>query len=386
MSYGCSEDVGNEMDPGLEPGNELSFEMIDIPTTPDLSLNEKESAIHSEIDEFGLRMLKNMIAEGNGENIALSPVSAVCAAALFENTIFQCYGDHMNLSALIDYDDIDDVNSAFNKLIRFLPDKSHECDMNIGNSVWLNKSIDIPARLKNIANDEYYAELIRYDGQDAEWLAETSRKWVSDKTHGIIDDFGLILNDSRAYTINTIYFNGEWETGFDRNETINSVFRAKNHDVWAEFMTGGIDDVPYLENDHWTAIALPFHGNYEMIFVLPAEGTDLIYAADALKAENRDKYQINTEQLCLELPKFSLNNDRLLNNYLDEQIGAVNIRQITDLKIDEEGATAVAVSIMYEGPGPEHLCFDRPFLFSIVNRVSGTSLMMGAVMNPAAGK
>jgi len=55
--------------------------------------------------------------------------------------------------------------------------------------------------------------------------------------------------------------------------------------------------------------------------------------------------------------------------------------------VNEEGteaAAATSVGIGFTSIGPTLVMVDRPFVFAIRERLSGTILFLGRVMNPAA--
>jgi serpin B len=61
------------------------------------------------------------------------------------------------------------------------------------------------------------------------------------------------------------------------------------------------------------------------------------------------------------------------------------------IRVDEEGTEAAAVTVVEEGPGAEEgeappppiiVRVDRPFIFTIYDRPTGTILFMGRVVDP----
>lgn len=111
-----------------------------------------------------------------------------------------------------------------------------------------------------------------------------------------------------------------------------------------------------------------------MILVLPNPGVALPECPEAL---SQNDYE-NVQNLFLSLPKFMYKSGCSLRSYFNIP---VNVYQQTVIEVNEEGAKAVSATEAVESE-PICLTFDRPFLYSIVNRVSGTSIMMGCVFNP----
>ncbi|MDX1674405.1 MAG: serpin family protein, partial [Longimicrobiales bacterium] len=62
------------------------------------------------------------------------------------------------------------------------------------------------------------------------------------------------------------------------------------------------------------------------------------------------------------------------------------VKQKTYVRVDEEGTEAAAATSVTVGPtsAPPSIVFDRPFLFAIRERLSGTILFLGVIGDPSA--
>lgn len=362
--------------------NETAFdnglELIKIPTTKEINLNTNEKNINCEINAFGIRTLNTILKTDGEKNIAFSPLSFIMATSLYHNTISQIYNEELNLTSLIKYDDISNVNLTCQKLMCFLPDESQGGDISLGNSIWLNECINIPPSLKEIATNNYFAEIYKYNLENPDIFLERVAKWVEIKTKGEFKDFRLPEVDSRALTINATFFKSDWKTKFDKSKTIKKYFNTKDTDSKVDMMSCELDSVPYFCSEKWQAIVLPFEGNYEMMLILPSEDIALSETTEGFGSNFRTLFK--ETNLTLELPKFQIYNNLNLNKYLNEEIGA-GVNQTAFIEINEDGAKAVAVTTVADNT-PKALSFNRPFLYSIVNRTTGTILMLGAVTAP----
>ena len=376
-------------------GNDVSeddiyqFYDIDIPVTSDISFSDTESLINNEINTFGIRTLVNIINKIDGldnQNIAFSPISAMMAMSVFHNTALIVYGYGLDLHSQISFDKLDDLNSTCNKLMRFLPySQNSKCDISLANSVWLTNKVGPQPSLKDFLESQFYAELYRYDNNSLDnivnslnninILRERVRKWIEIKTKREIPDYYLQGDETRSITFNVTYFKGEWLNKFDPNFTHKATFHSPAGDVVAEMMRSDFSRVAYWESESWEAVSLPFDGNYDMIFVLPSEDTALADAVPALGSCKGANCQYL--DLTLSIPKFEIENFLDLSEDFGVNVGS-NVRQITKIEVDENGAKAVAVTEVMDDILPQ-LVFDRPFLYAIVNKVTGTALMMGAV-------
>lgn len=358
------------------------FETIDIPVTSEITFTESEGHVNDEINAFGIRTLTNIIKSKPEENIAFSPASAMMAIPVFHNAKMQVYGDGINLQDLISYDNIEDVNSACNKLMRFLPySPNGNCDIRLANSVWLREAVGPQPILKDFLKSQYYAELYRYKEStkaDCDNFSERLRKWIEIKTVGEIPNLTLKPSITSLYSINVTYFKGEWLYKFDPAYTRKAVFHSPGGEQSTDMMKGDFSQVASWEGENWEAVSLPFDGNYDLIFILPSYGTTLIDAVSALG--NCTPSDCQYVDLSIKIPKFKIENRFLLNDFFEVYFRA-EVQQIAKIEVDEDGAKAIAVTIVTDSaPGlQKNLVFDRPFLYALVNKVTGTALMMGAV-------
>ena len=154
------------------------------------------------------------------------------------------------------------------------------------------------------------------------------------------------------------------------------LFHGKSGSKIVDMMQGDIDDVNYIITDKWEYLALPFKGNYDMVLVLPKASSSLIEGTDAFN--NSEALTPNYKDVRVWLPKFSIENRHSLNDFYPK-LGS-GVQQIAKISLDEEGVTAATATITQDGLRYE-IMFDRPFLYSIVNRTTKTNLMVGAVVD-----
>jgi serpin B len=67
-----------------------------------------------------------------------------------------------------------------------------------------------------------------------------------------------------------------------------------------------------------------------------------------------------------------------------QEVCITNVKHKTYVDVNEEGTEAAAVTSVEVGTtsAPPTIVIDRPFLFAIRERLSGTILFVGAVRNP----
>jgi serpin B len=296
------------------------------------------------------------------------------------------------------------------------PDQGFE--LVVANALWAEKSM--PLRQEFLANIQpnYDAKLATLDFITA---PEAARKqintWVEEKTKERIKDLlpdGSIDSDTRLVLTNAIYFKASWPKEFNQALTAEQPFQlAAGRAVKVPTMHDPAVHVGRHKADGFEVVELNYQGAaVVMTIVLPdaADGLPVIEKAltpgswktwaEALKPTLTDLY----------LPKFKLETDYSLNEPLKQlgmplafggkadfsgitESGSLAISEVIHkafVEVDEKGteaaaATAVVISrasAMIEPEEPKLLRIDRPFLFALRDRDSGTVLFLGRVTDP----
>ncbi|WP_250034218.1 serpin family protein [Paractinoplanes maris] len=234
--------------------------------------------------------------------------------------------------------------------------------------------------------------------------------WVGENTNGRIDKIAaeLGLPDPQAVLVllNTVYFLGEWTTSFDEDDTRPAPFTTPGGpvDVPTMHLTG--ESFLHTQRDGYRMVRLPYgeDGRFGMEIVLPEPGatgdidaTEWHAAVDSLVPTKIDE---------LALPRFELRWSAELNEPLERlgmptafQPERADFRPMspaapalssvvhkTYIKVDERGTEAAAVTggVMTTSAlaNPMDFRVDRPFLFTISDRDTGTILFLGRVTDP----
>lgn len=158
----------------------------------------------------------------------------------------------------------------------------------------------------------------------------------------------------------------------------------------------------------YAAAELPYGGGaYAMVVVIPhGDARDFAATLDADAWQGILESLEPTEVDRLAIPRFTLSWDGYLNDALKamgmevafdgradftgmspvgDQLCIDFVRQKTFIEVDERGTRAAAVTAVGIGPTSfTGLIADRPFVFAIRERLSGTILFTGLVGDPSA--
>ena len=375
------------------------------PTSDKITLSRAEESVNDNINAFAFNFLNAAAAkydeafENTADgNMAVSPLSASMVLALTANA----GNDELteSISKALGFDDVATLNSACNKLLRFLPNRKDGNELVLANSVWYDQSGTAKAEFVKNMNETFYAEVNSVDMHDGStcYLID---KWCSTKTNGIIPSIMDELSGSNIILANAMYFNGKWEEEFKKSDTKYEDFHGTASTSTVRMMhasrTGYYYDLANAE-----AASIPFKGSYEMIFMLPKDDTTADELSKTLSFnewKNKKEYETSIK---LSVPSFEMETSANITKALEylgvdfsysslDKMGfgingALFAIQKTSTKVDESGATVAAVSAVgeywaYDGANNASLVLDRPFLYFLRNTVTGSILIAGRINN-----
>jgi serpin B len=223
---------------------------------------------------------------------------------------------------------------------------------------------------------------------------------------------------TRLVITNAIFFKGDWEKQFDKNETADAEFRTAPGKIVKVAMMQRTDEdaeYQYAENSDLQMLAMPYEHTtgkkLSMIILLPR--ADSLTATEAsLNVDTLSALQQSAtyRRVMVYLPKFTLETKYSLPDTLgsmgmpmaftgnadfsgmdgtkDLFISDVIHRAFVD--VNEEGtkaaaAMAVVMKLAAAPANPEPVPVfraDHPFIFLIQNDETGSILFVGRVINP----
>ncbi len=368
------------------------------------------SAAETDVIGASNRFAFNLLAQANspGANLFLSPLSASMALGMTMNgaagETWNQMRDVLGFGSLAE----EEINAAYQSLLRLLVDLDPSVETALGNSVWTRQGFPVHADFLAAVRDAFDAEVAELDFTSPSASVRIN-EWVRAATHGRIEDIvpAVIPPAVVMYLINAIYFKAPWTFRFDPSDTRTEPFHLDDGSTREVSLMTMRRDLPYLENDRFQAVDLPYGGSaFSMTVLLPRRDVSVDDLAGSLDAMTwRDIAGGFTEtELLLFLPRFRLAYERTLNDDL-AALGMVDafdqradltrlspvpglwisrVKQKSWVEVNEEGteaAAATVVTIRETSAGPV-VRADRPFLFLIRERLSGTILFVGRVAHP----
>jgi serine protease inhibitor len=385
-------------------------------TTLPRPLTGAENHLIAADNGFAFKLLGEIARQaGPDTNLFLSPLSAAMALGMAYNGAAGVTQAEMQRALALDGMTLDDVNQSYRALIALLRGLDPQVAFTVANSVWYDPNPAYAPTPHYLAITRTYFDA-RVESLDfrSPTAAPTINAWVSDQTHGRIPSIvpDPVPNDVVAYLINAIYFKGSWTSQFDKTQTQPGPFKLAG---------GGITTVPMMTHGHTirvgyvrdngvTVVDLPYGGQaFSMTIALPRDAGGIDSLVQGLSNERWSTWTAGLDSGTFDVfvPKFTLTYGLTMNDVLKAlgmpsafcdsphpdftRMNPSGALCITDVKhkatvdVNEEGTEAAAATSVGIGPTslPPSIVVDHPFLFVIRERLSGTILFMGRVMNPA---
>lgn len=398
---------------GCSPGTAETVDLMDGVAAmewPDAAEEMDEAMINS-VEAFSWDLFVRSLEEEG--NVLVSPASVYLALAMTMNGARGDTLEAMENVLKTGSMDLETVNSQARNWTALLREETEKTVTTVANSIWLRLGYNVSTDFLQ-ANAEYFdAGAMGLDFSD-EKSVDVINGWVEENTNGAIDEIiDEIDPQTMMYLINAIYFKSEWEEKFCGEDTDTGTFYGLDGTMEVTYMhrTG---EMEYLDWNGYRGVVLPYESQgYEFFAILPEEGQDLIAALDEEGPEFLAEIleQGKDENVTLTLPKFEMNYEKKLDQYLKDMGMAVafsgqadfsgmneagiselfigEVLHKTFMRADEEGTEAAAVTSVdiRLTAVPEEgilLSFDRPFLFGIWNSQTKTLLFIGRMEEPEA--
>lgn len=406
--------------PASDAGQQIASSDVSRTTSPDVS-DEALTAVAQGNNEFAFD-LYHQIRDEDG-NLFYSPYSIEVALAM---TYAGARGETAEQMADTLHFTLpqEQLHPAFNALDLYLTQQGEQelsdeeedtpFTLNIANALWGQEEYGFEQEFLDLLAANYGAgmRLLNF-GENPEEAREIINEWVSEQTEEKIEDLlqqGVITPNTRLVLTNAIYFNAVWQHTFEESQTSDGAFTLSDgSEVTVPLMTQ-TNRFGYAEGDGYQAVELPYRNSTSsMVVILPAAGTFDEFES-SLDAERVSDIvaQLETRGVALTMPKFEYEMPLSLTETLQEMgmpaafSGEADFSGMTGdrslfisdvvhkafVAVDEEGteaaaATAVAMaeSAMAE---PAEMTIDRPFIFLIRDRETGTILFAGRVVDPSA--
>ncbi|XP_023929994.1 leukocyte elastase inhibitor-like isoform X2 [Lingula anatina] len=374
---------------------------------------QTEQQIVESNTNFALNTYQILKAESG--NIFFSPFSITTALSM---VLLGAKGDTSSeMKRVMGYSNIPSIHENFNRLNTRLTNPGKEYLLRIANRLFGKEGFNFNQKYIGDSGRYYDAPL---DVQDFSQPSATTRyinNWVEQQTNSKIID--LLPNDFIdpqliLVLVNAIYFKGTWTSKFSESNTRPQPFFPTNVNQVSVPMMFQQQSFSYGTSASLKCkiLELPYRGDASMVVFLPDKIDDLGHLERSLTSASVVDDALSTlrnQTVNVYLPKFKLSDMRLNLKPVLIQMGMSKIFSFggADLSgiggkpgdlfiseaiheafvdVNEEGteaAAATGIGLSVTSVTPVFRA-DRPFVFQIREKSSGTVLFMGRLMNPVA--
>ena len=382
-----------------------------IPKRKDIILTRSGAEIIDASYDFSFNLFKEVAKDKDYRNVFLSPLSALIANCMLANGAGGETYDQIITTIGYEGYSLEDINGTYQTVVKGLSSVDTSTKLGLANSLWLSKNYFVYDKYKKSVVENYGGYVGELDFSSNNSLNDIN-KWVSQKTGGnvsnILDDFS---SDIKVIIANALYFKGKWKEKFNSEQTRRGEFKALDGSTVDKSFMYTSTKLLYGESEDGLIrmCEIPYgNGAFVLDIIVPEESVDFRGFIDSLSGEEWSSlftYK-NTHEVNLYLPKFKIESDLNLNNYLVSlgmnlpyELGKADFTRLSNIplvinetrqkaiiEVDENGTTA-ASSTYLKGdwnllPGPGDVIqfrADHSFMFIIREITSNTVIFIGTL-------
>ena len=370
-------------------------------------LTASEHNVLDAANAFSFSLWHTINQASRDTNVFVSPLSVSFALGMTMNGANGQTYDEMRSALQFGTATIASIDSGYKSLIELLGSLDPSTTLSIANAIFYKSGIPFNQTFLNDAAKWFVAAVESQNFNDKPATLNAVNGWANSKTNGriprVLDDY-----DSQMvmFLLNAIYFKGSWRERFDPAQTSDATFHAVGGNQTKPLMHRQAR-MTYTETNTFQAVDLPYGDSaFTMTVILPKPDNSVESVAASLTQDSWRSLSTSyhTQLVELWLPKVTLSwkrglipdmqalgmrlafsdaadFSRMTTNY---PVMISLLQQNTFVAIDEKGTEAAAVTVVgiqpTSAPVATTMRVDRPFIFVIRERLSGTVLFMGKIV------
>jgi len=370
------------------------------------ALTPAERSVLDASNAYSFALWRTINDSSRDSNVFVSPMSASFALGMTMNGANGQTYDEMRSALRFGDASLASIDSGYRSLIALLTSLDPSTTMEIANAIFYRNDFPFNQSFLTDVSAYFGAEVKAQNFADVPATLAAVNGWASTKTHNRIPKVLDAVDPSMVmYLLNAIYFKGVWRDQFEVAQTRDAPFHSVSGDQSARLMhrEAAID---YAETNAFQAVDLPYGDSaFTMTVLLPKAGSSVESVAASLTPDSWRTLaaSFHPREVELFLPKVALSWKRGLIPDMEalgmraafsnadftrmsprgRELVISLLQQNTFVNIDEEGTEAAAVTIvgvvLTSAPVTIPVRVDRPFIFVIRERLSGTVLFMGKI-------
>lgn len=358
--------------------------------------------------QFAFDLAKRVVAkEGPNKNVFISPLSLHIALGMVLNGANAQTAQEIQKTLNLDAQTLAEANRTYQNLMDNLPATDPKVTLQLANSLWYRNTFEVATTFQDVLKQTFRAEVSAQDFNSPATVGNINA-WASKNTNGKIPKvIETIQPNNVMFLLNALYFKGDWKKQFLVANTTDTPFKLASGAETTVRMMRQDTILRRAFRPTYAAFELLYgSGKFAMTVLLPAEKTTADAVLSGLTGADWSQLQkdMMPSKMDIGLPKFTLNYEINLNDVLSgmgmptaftdradftkmNPKGGLTlsfVKQNTFVAVDEKGTEAAAVTsvgVVTTSIQLPTLC-DRPFVFVIHEKTSGTVLFVGKIADP----
>ncbi|XP_075896624.1 plasminogen activator inhibitor 1 [Nelusetta ayraudi] len=363
--------------------------------------------------DFGLQVFSQLARSSAQTNVVLSPYGVASVLAMAQ--LGAAGKTRRALTSAAGFSLLDRGASRQQRLLQ--RDVSSEDGVEVASGVMVERKMSLEKGYRRALAKAFQTHPHQVDFTRPEKAVAVINSWVSDHTAGAIPEFlepGSLTDETRLVLLNALHFKALWKVPFDPKLTQERMFhcangssvpvhmmRLTNRFNYGEFVTAeGLD---------YDVMEVPYEGDsLSMLLVSPIEAeVPLSMLLEEFTSQRIQQWrgEMRNVRRQLAMPRFSLDSEVNLKPTLvgmglgdmfnlatadftrittDERLCVSKVMQKVKIEVNEQGTkgAAATAAVMFSRMAVEEITLDRPFLFFIQHKPTGTLLFTGQFNHP----
>ena len=364
--------------------------------------NPDNAFITSQMD-FAVKLLQQSLKKDGGKGSLVSPLSAQLCLAMVANG---ADGETLaEMEKVLGGDlSLEQLNQYLSAYAESLP-STEKTKLLINNAIWFKEGYPIYTDFLQTNADYYGADLYQapFDGTTLQEIND----WVNINTDGMIPElFDYLDLNTKMVLINTLLFDGTWETAYADEDVVNGTFYSYSGKEQTVEMMCSTESV-YFADENAKGFLKYYDGkDYAFAAILPEQGTDILEYVNSLNGASLQSLlakQYKTD-VDVGLPKFKFEYSMDLKPILSDMgmptafLNAANFSKMssrllhigqavqkTAIELSPTGtkaAAATGVGMEEESISPA-VILNRPFVYMILDTKTNLPLFIGVMTEMA---
>ncbi len=378
------------------------------------ALSEAEQAIVAGSGPFAFNLLREVNRGWRDKNVVISPLSATIALGMLMNGTGTTTFAELRQALGFGSRSQDEINVAYRDLVGLLKGLDPAVNIGLSNALWYHRSFGPSVERRFLSNlREYFAATSDGLIMGTPESVDTINAWARRETNGLVERVIESTIGAKVMLANTVFFKGTWNGQFEAARPAPFHVRSGSP-VNVPTMVRKGPGRYHMSREGTQTIEVPYGGDaFVMTVLIPPPAIAFDEWVEALTADRFVSEGINgfVDHVGeVHLPKFKL----VWSDTLQQPLRRLGIQEVFEpgsdfaplsaqyardlfvtyvkqdavVDVDEEGTRAAAVTVIATGlisqpsPPPAIVRVDRPFVFAIRERLTGTVLFLGKVVDP----